>query len=124
ESVGVGRDETGNRPLREAARWLRGADLVVCLDSGLMHLALALGTPVLALYGPTDPSLYVRDHPLFHVVDNGRSCRACWNRGRMTQPGACPLHIAHCLDTIAPAEVLRGVEALIPRQVNRCASSF
>lgn len=124
EEIGVGRDETGNRPLREAARWLRGADLLICHDSGLMHLALALGTPLLALYGPTDPNLYVRNHAGFQVIDNGRSCRACWNRGKMIAPGVCPLERSDCLDTISPDAVLRRVEALLPRQVKRCASSF
>ena len=124
ESIGVGRDETGNRPLREAARWLRGADLLVCHDSGLMHLALALGTPVLALYGPTDPNLYVRNHPRFHVIDNGRPCRACWNRGKMLIPGVCPLKQGDCLGTITVEAVLRRVRTVAPRQVKRCASSF
>lgn len=124
EAVGVGRDETGNRPLCEAARWLRGADLLVCHDSGLMHLALALGTPVLALFGPTDPKLYVRNHPRFHVIDNGRTCHACWNRGKMRVPGDCHLKRNDCLDTILPEAVLQRVEAFVPRQVKRCVSSF
>ena len=124
EAVGVGRDETGNRPLREAARWLRGADVLICLDSGLMHLALALDTTVLALFGPTDPKLYVRNHPRFHVMDNRRPCRGCWNRGKMKSPGICPLSRSDCLDTISPDAVLRRVETFLPRQVKQCVSSF
>ncbi|MBQ9335780.1 MAG: glycosyltransferase family 9 protein [Lentisphaeria bacterium] len=36
---------------------IRRADLLLCNDSGPMHLAAAAGTPVTALFGPTDPSL-------------------------------------------------------------------
>ena len=36
---------------------LDGANMVVCNDSGPLHLAVGLGTPVVAVFGPTDPSL-------------------------------------------------------------------
>jgi heptosyltransferase-1 len=39
------------------ARVIAGAELAVGLDSGLMHLAAALGVPGIWLYGPTDPGL-------------------------------------------------------------------
>ncbi len=41
--------------LRELASLLRGASVVVGADTGPLHLAAALGTPVVGLYGPTDP---------------------------------------------------------------------
>ncbi len=41
--------------LRELARVLRQASLVIGADTGPLHLAAALGTPVIGLYGPTDP---------------------------------------------------------------------
>lgn len=39
----------------ETMALLRGADLVIAADSGPLHLANALGTPVVGLYGPTSP---------------------------------------------------------------------
>lgn len=42
--------------LREAAWMLGDARLVVGVDTGLTHLAAALGTPTLGLYGATDPA--------------------------------------------------------------------
>jgi ADP-heptose:LPS heptosyltransferase len=39
----------------ETSRVLRGASIYVGNDSGITHLAAALGTPVVALFGPTDP---------------------------------------------------------------------
>ena len=35
----------------------RGLDVLVCNDSGAMHLANAFGCPVVAIFGPTDPSV-------------------------------------------------------------------
>lgn len=44
--------------LPEAVALIRHAALAVCNDSGPMHIAAAVGTPVIALFGPTDPRLY------------------------------------------------------------------
>ena len=48
---------------------LQGAACVVGGDTGPLHLAIALGTPAVALYGPTDPA---RNGP-FHVVHNANN---------------------------------------------------
>jgi len=58
--------------LYELARWLAGARLYVGNDSGITHLAAAVGTPVLALFGPSDPAIW---------APRGENVRvACWNR--------------------------------------------
>jgi heptosyltransferase-3 len=44
--------------LYELARWLARARLYIGNDSGITHLAAAVGTPVLALFGPTDPAVW------------------------------------------------------------------
>jgi hypothetical protein len=44
--------------LYELACWLAGARLYAGNDSGITHLAAAVGTPVLALFGPTDPAIW------------------------------------------------------------------
>jgi heptosyltransferase III len=44
--------------LCELACWLAKARLYIGNDSGVTHLAAAVGTPVLALFGPTDPALW------------------------------------------------------------------
>ena len=46
----------GQTTLKDLAELYRRAALLVTTDSGPMHLAAALGTPVVALFGPTDPS--------------------------------------------------------------------
>jgi heptosyltransferase-3 len=44
--------------LYELACWLARARLYIGNDSGITHLAAAMGTPVLALFGPTDPAVW------------------------------------------------------------------
>ena len=44
-----------DQPIREVASAIRFADLVVTNDTGIMHVAAGVGTPVLSLFGPTDP---------------------------------------------------------------------
>jgi lipopolysaccharide heptosyltransferase I len=48
-------DLTGRTTLPEMVEWLRRCTLLVTNDTGPMHVAAALGRPILALFGPTDP---------------------------------------------------------------------
>lgn len=106
EGLSVGTDYTGRTSIRDAAVLLKRSRLLVCCDSGLMHLALAVGTPVLALFGPTDPDALVRNEPNFHAITNGRECAGCWNRGSMQTPGTCPLNVPVCMATIGDGRVV------------------
>ena len=49
---------SGKTTLPEAVALIEHAGVCVCNDSGPMHIAAAVGTPVVALFGPTDPALY------------------------------------------------------------------
>lgn len=44
--------------LYELARWLASARLYIGNDSGITHLAAAVGVPVIAIFGPTDPAVW------------------------------------------------------------------
>ena len=44
-----------NNRIRVVASILRYVDLVVSNDTGIMHVAAGVGTPVLSLFGPTEP---------------------------------------------------------------------
>lgn len=71
--VGLGaRNLAGATNLPEWAAWLALCDMVICNDSGGMHLAAAVGTPVVAIFGLTDPT---RTGPL------GQSCRLMQHSG-------------------------------------------
>ena len=53
--------------LYELATWLASARLYAGNDSGITHLAAAVGTPVLALFGPTDPAVWAPRGPNVRV---------------------------------------------------------
>jgi len=53
--------------LGELACWLARARLYIGNDSGITHLAAAVGTPVLALFGPTDPEVWAPRGPHVRV---------------------------------------------------------
>jgi ADP-heptose:LPS heptosyltransferase len=45
----------GPMPVTRLAAWFGSCDVMVCNDTGVMHLAAAAGVPTVALFGPTDP---------------------------------------------------------------------
>jgi len=62
------RDLTGT-DLRDAILALAGADAVVSNDSGLMHVAAAIGTPTVAIFGPTSPWHWKPLNPVAAVLE-------------------------------------------------------
>jgi heptosyltransferase-3 len=54
--------------LYELARWLAAASLYIGNDSGITHLAAAVGAPVIAIFGPTDPALWAPRGPRVRVI--------------------------------------------------------
>ncbi len=81
---------------------------VVGGDSGPVHIARALGTPAVALFGPTDP-LLVRDPVPYRELTLGLECQPCSPHGDTV----CPLGHHQCLDEMAPERVLGVLEAVI-----------
>ncbi len=115
EGVGAPCSFAGATSVREAAVLLHQADAAVSNDSGLMHLTRAAGTPVVALFGPTDPEILIRGDADFRPLTNARACGGCWNRGIMQMPGTCPRDVACCMSTIAPERVAEQVLTQIER---------
>jgi ADP-heptose:LPS heptosyltransferase len=81
----------------------RRARLVVAADTGPLHLACAVGTPVVALFGPTDPGRNGPFAPGDAVVRRTPACAPCYSR-------TCPRH-AGVMEGIAVAEVLAAAHA-------------
>jgi heptosyltransferase-1 len=70
----------GRTTLRELACLYRQAAFVITTDSGPMHLAAAVGTPTVALFGPTDPGRtgpYGRGH---RVIRRTLTCMPCFQK--------------------------------------------
>lgn len=112
EGLSHGTDLTGRTTIRDAACALHAADLAVCCDSGLMHLALASGTSTVALFGPTDPDFLVRDEPRLSALRSTQPCSGFWNHAEnVGEPGVCPEGHRCCLDSISMDQVLAAVKA-------------
>jgi heptosyltransferase-2 len=72
------RDLTGP-DLRNAILALAAADAVISNDSGLLHVAAALGTPAIGIFGPTSPWHWAPLNPIAAVVETSSelTCRPC-----------------------------------------------
>jgi ADP-heptose:LPS heptosyltransferase len=88
--------------LLDFAELARRARLVVAADTGPLHLACAVGTPVVALFGPTDPARNGPFAPGDLVVRRVPPCAPCYRR-------SCGVH-AGVMAEIPVAEVLTAVE--------------
>ena len=103
------RSLAGRLSLKQLAAVLQSADLMVTVDSGPMHIAGALGTPVVALFGATDPA---RTGPVgpARVLRRDLPCSPCLaRRCRIAETRRCmrDLHAAEVLD--AARRLLGGV---------------
>jgi heptosyltransferase-2 len=95
----------GKTALRGLLGILSQARLFITNDSGPMHMANALGVPVVGLFGPTDPAATRPYQPPSTVIWKGAACWPCLYR-------ACPFD-HRCMTAIAPEEVLEAAEAYL-----------
>lgn len=103
-------DATGKLSLLGSAALLARSRVLVSNDSAPLHLASAMNTPTVAVFGPTVPSLgfgpLAERHEVVERYTLG--CRPCDAHG----PQQCPLTHWRCMRDIAPARVLRAVEQM------------
>ncbi|HTZ39961.1 MAG TPA: glycosyltransferase family 9 protein [Syntrophales bacterium] len=90
----------GETTLRDLAALYKTASILLTTDSGPMHLAAAVGTPVVALFGPTSPERtgpYGSGHV---VIRSGLACSPCFRKVCDT---------LECMKTISVDEVFQAV---------------
>jgi lipopolysaccharide heptosyltransferase I len=78
--IPAARDLTGKTNLRQLVALLERADLVIANDTGPMHVAAALGRPLVSIYGPTSPARTGPYGRLGTVVQLDVACSPCYGR--------------------------------------------
>ena len=92
----------GQTTLLQSAAVIRQCDLIICNDSGALHLANAMQTPVLAFFGPTVKRFgFYPYRGSDKVFEKELECRPCSHHG----PMKCPLGHHNCMKLITPREV-------------------
>ncbi len=107
-------DLTGKTSLPEMIEWIRLSDCLVTNDSGPMHVAAALGKPIIALFGPTNPRRTGPYHQQAQVLQVDLPCVPCMKSTcSWSEPMAClkqisPMLVLHQLEQALGGETSRG----------------
>jgi ADP-heptose:LPS heptosyltransferase len=104
-------DAAGRVDLLTLAAILERLDLLITGDTGPMHLAVAVGTPVVAVFGPSDPARYGPRGPYDRVVRVDLPCAPC-NRIRLP-PARCVGHIPDCLAFVTTDAVFTAARSVL-----------
>lgn len=94
------------------AAWLARAQVMISNDSGLMHLAAAMGVPCATIFGPTNP-VFVRPWGVPHrVIARDLPCRPCFMYS--STPMRCPAHLDFaCLTGLGPRQITEAALELL-----------
>ena len=100
-------DLTGKISLLEMIEWIRLSDLMISNDTGPMHAAAALGKPVVAIFGPTEPHRTGPYRQLQNVIRIDLPCAPCLkSHCHYSKP-------LECLKAISPETVFGRVMKLV-----------
>lgn len=100
---------TGKLSISQLAAILELSNLLISSDTGIMHLAAAIGVNLIALFGPTDPK---RCKPLttnINIVRSNLNCSPCQYFG-IDNPKC---NDFKCMLSITPDDVLKTIKAII-----------
>ncbi len=100
----------GKIPIMTSAAIIKNSECLVTNDSSPLHIAGAVGTPVVAIFCATVPEFGFTPWKVPHriVEKKGLSCRPCGSHGGQV----CPVGTDACQKEVTPEEVFRELESL------------
>jgi len=99
--------------LEESAALIELSDLLIGIDSGLLHIAVAVGTPAVGLWGATSPQFLFSTANQRRFVISQVECQGCHHRvPRLHWMTGCPFDIK-CMKAIGVEEVLKTCQTAL-----------
>lgn len=103
---------TGKLSLMETAALLKRCKVLITNDTGVMHIAAAVKTPVVAIFGPTTKEFgYYPYRVANRVISKDLPCKPCTTKGT----SRCKIKTFDCMRLISSDEVLSAVEELLEK---------
>jgi heptosyltransferase-2 len=106
----------GKTTLRQMAAVLRVCDLLISNDTGPVHIAAAVGTPVVALFGSSCPHLYGPWGNHHRVVSLELACSPCRTGHQVDRCRTCIYDTARCMTGITTIQVRGAVVEMLHRR--------
>jgi heptosyltransferase-2 len=108
-------------PIDQLADIIRNSHLCIANDSGIAHLSSAVGTPAIAIFGPTHPALGFAPRGLSDkVIQVDEFCRPCSLHG--DKP--CYRQEQFCFNRISPSMVVSEVTEILERRLSQARALF
>lgn len=103
---------TGTTTIPELVALIAACDVLITGDSGPMHIACAVGTPVVALHGPTDPAISGPTAPDAIIVRHRLWCAPCYDASATAE---CRFGNPVCMKLITPSVVFAATRRQLER---------
>jgi lipopolysaccharide heptosyltransferase II len=106
----------GQTSIPQLGALLKRADLLLSSDSGPAHMAAALGTPQVTIFGPTDPAIYAPCSAKAVVLRRDLPCSPCYDARATAE---CRFGHVNCMRQLTPDEVYRACVRLLQKRLQQ-----
>ncbi|MBD3369490.1 hypothetical protein GF402_03915 [Candidatus Fermentibacteria bacterium] len=117
----IGYNLGGMTSVRELAVMLEKCEFLLTTDNGIAHLAAAVGTPIVGVFGPVLPQFRLNDERYVGVTAAAdSSCVGCCHKSdwNSVPPRECPIGSHECMRKITPSAIIAACEGLIREKKN------
>ena len=106
----------GQTTIPQLGALLKRADLLLSSDSGPAHMAAALGTPQVTIFGPTDPGVYAPLSAKAVVLRRDLPCSPCYDARATAE---CRFGHVNCMRELTPDEVYGACVRLLQKRLQQ-----